>query len=64
VPAAYLNGGLGIWELAFCALLTFLGYRGLQDYRFIRDSSLLRDCGRRYRRPQSRQDFFVLRGGR
>ncbi|MGH9621384.1 MAG: DUF6010 family protein, partial [Bryobacteraceae bacterium] len=33
--AAYLNGGLGIWEFAFCALLTFLAYWGLQDYRVI-----------------------------
>jgi Family of unknown function (DUF6010) len=33
--AAYLNGGLGIWEFAFCSLLTFIAYRGLQDYRFI-----------------------------
>jgi hypothetical protein len=33
--AAYLNGGLGIWEFAFCTLLTFLAYRGLQHYRFI-----------------------------
>lgn len=33
--AAYLNGGLGAWEFAFCALVTFLAYRGLHDYRFI-----------------------------
>lgn len=33
--AAYLNGGLGMWEFAFCALLTFLAYLGLQDYRLI-----------------------------
>lgn len=33
--AAYLNGGLGVWEFAFCALLTFMAYRGLKDYRFI-----------------------------
>src|ERR1700722_6321973 len=33
--AAYLNGGLGIAEFGFCALITFLAYRGLQDYRFI-----------------------------
>jgi len=24
--AAYLNGGLGAWEFAFCALITFLAY--------------------------------------
>jgi len=33
--AAYLNGGLGPWEFAFCTLITFLAYRGLTDYRFI-----------------------------
>lgn len=33
--AAYLNGGLGLWEFAFCALITFLAFRGLNDYRFI-----------------------------
>jgi hypothetical protein len=33
--AAYLNGGLGAWEFAFCALVTFIAYRGIKDYRFI-----------------------------
>lgn len=33
--AAYLNGGLGKWEFAFCALITYLAYRGLENYRFI-----------------------------
>jgi hypothetical protein len=33
--AAYLSGGLGVWEFAFCALITYLAYRGLNDYRFI-----------------------------
>jgi len=33
--AAYLGGGLGGWEFAFCALMTFVAYRGLADYRFI-----------------------------
>jgi hypothetical protein len=33
--AAYLSGGLGVWEFAFCALMTFVAYRGLSDYRFI-----------------------------
>lgn len=33
--AAYLNGGLGGWEFGFCALLTFMAFRGLADYRFI-----------------------------
>jgi len=33
--AAYLNGGLGKWEFAFCALITFFAYKGLENYRFI-----------------------------
>ena len=33
--AAYLSGGLGLWEFGFCALMTFVAYRGLEDYRFI-----------------------------
>jgi len=33
--AAYLNGGLGIWEFAFCALVTYCAYRGLQHYTYI-----------------------------
>jgi hypothetical protein len=33
--AAYLGGGLGAWELAFCGVMTVLAYRGLADYRFI-----------------------------
>jgi hypothetical protein len=33
--AAYLNGGLGEWEFAFCALVTFLAYRGISEYRFV-----------------------------
>jgi hypothetical protein len=33
--AAYLGGGLGAWEFAFCAVMTFVAYRGLADYRFI-----------------------------
>ncbi len=32
--AAYLGGGFGVWEFGFCALITFIAYRGLQDYRF------------------------------
>ncbi len=39
--AAYLNGGLGIWEFVFCALVSFLAYRGLKDYRFIAVAWLL-----------------------
>ena len=33
--AAYLNGGLGVWEFAFCTLMTVIAYRGLSDYRLI-----------------------------
>ena len=33
--AAYLNGGLGIWEFAFTAVLTYCAYKGLNSYGFI-----------------------------
>lgn len=33
--AAYLSSGFGIWEFAFCGLITLIAYRGLKDYRFI-----------------------------
>ena len=34
--AAYLSGGgLGPWELAFTAVVTYCAYRGLRSYRFI-----------------------------
>lgn len=33
--AAYLSGGLGIWEFAFCSLITFLAFKGLTHYYFI-----------------------------
>jgi Family of unknown function (DUF6010) len=34
--AAYLSGGgLGIWEFAFTAVLTYLAYRGLESWTFI-----------------------------
>lgn len=33
--AAYLSGGLGLWEFAFCGLITVVAFRGLADYRFI-----------------------------
>ena len=33
--AAYLGGGLGPAEIAFCSVMTFVAYRGLGDYRFI-----------------------------
>jgi hypothetical protein len=33
--AAYLNGGFGIWEFVFTAVVTYFAYKGLQSYRFI-----------------------------
>jgi len=33
--AAYLNGGLGVWEFAFTAVVTFCAYQGLRSYTFI-----------------------------
>ena len=33
--AAYFNGGFGLWELGFTAVLTGLAYGGLSSYRFI-----------------------------
>jgi len=42
--AAYLSGGLGIWEFAACACFTFLAYRGLTDYRFIGIGWFLHTC--------------------
>jgi Family of unknown function (DUF6010) len=39
--AAYLNGGLGLWEFAFTALATVCAYRGLQSYAFIAIAWLL-----------------------
>jgi len=33
--AAYLNGGFGGWEFAFCVLITYLAWLGFRDYRFI-----------------------------
>ena len=33
--AAYLNGGLGLWEFPFIAVATTAAYLGLSSYRFI-----------------------------
>ncbi|QXV58028.1 DUF6010 family protein [Amycolatopsis sp. TNS106] len=34
--AAYLSGGgLGIWEFAFAAVVTYVAYRGLESWTFI-----------------------------
>ena len=42
--AAYLSGGLGLTEFAFCALITFLAYRGLDNYRYIAIGWVLHTC--------------------
>ena len=40
--AAYISGGsLGLWELAFTAVMTFCAYRGLCDHRWIGAAWLL-----------------------
>lgn len=33
--AAYLNGGLGLWEFAYVLLAVWVAYLGLREYRFI-----------------------------
>lgn len=33
--AAYLSNGLGLWEIAFCVVMTVVAFRGLSDYRWI-----------------------------
>src|SRR5215831_14651328 len=33
--AAYLNGGFGLWEFAFTAVVTYCAYKGLHSYHFI-----------------------------
>jgi hypothetical protein len=33
--AGYLNGGFGIWEFVFTAIVTFCAYHGLRSYYFI-----------------------------
>lgn len=33
--AAYLNGGLGLWEFPFIVVATVAAYLGLRSYRFI-----------------------------
>jgi len=39
--AAYLSGGFGIWEFVFTSVMTYLAFRGLEDYRFIGAAWLL-----------------------
>ena len=33
--AAYLSGGLGYWEFAFCSIMVFVAFKGLHSYYFI-----------------------------
>ncbi len=33
--AAYLNGGLGIWEFPYIAVATIVAFKGLDSYRYI-----------------------------
>jgi len=42
--AAYLSGGLGVWEFVFCAVLTFIAFKGLTHYYFIGIGWLLHTC--------------------
>jgi hypothetical protein len=43
--AAYLSGGgVGAWELAFTAAMTYCAYRGLSDYRWIGAGWLMHTC--------------------
>jgi hypothetical protein len=42
--AAYLSGGFGLWEFGFCAVITFLAYRGLDNYRAIAIGWALHTC--------------------
>ena len=39
--AAYLNGGLGLWEFPFIAVATAVAYLGLRSHRFIGAAWLL-----------------------
>jgi uncharacterized protein DUF6010 len=42
--AAYLGGGLGMWEFLACAVFTAIAYKGLADYRFIGVGWFLHTC--------------------
>ncbi len=42
--AAYVSGGFGVWEFGFCAVITFLAYRGLANYRAIAIGWVLHTC--------------------
>ncbi|SEW49811.1 DUF6010 family protein [Chitinophaga arvensicola] len=42
--AAYLSSGLGPWEFAFCALMTFVAYKGLTRNYMIGIGWILHTC--------------------
>lgn len=42
--AAYLSGGLGVWEFVFCSVLTFFAFKGLTHYYFIAAAWLFHSC--------------------
>jgi len=42
--AAYLSGGLGPWEFAYCTVATFIAFKGLTHYYFIGIGWLLHIC--------------------
>lgn len=42
--AAYLSGGLGVWEFVFCTLMTFVAFKGLTHYYFIGIAWLMHSC--------------------
>ena len=42
--AAYLSGGFGSFEFGFCAAITYLAYRGLENYRAIAFGWVLHAC--------------------
>lgn len=42
--AAYLSGGLGMWEFVFCSVLTFFAFKGLTNYYFIGVAWLFHSC--------------------
>jgi Family of unknown function (DUF6010) len=42
--AAYLSGGLGIWEFVFTSIATLVAYKGLSSYRYIGIAWLMHSC--------------------
>jgi hypothetical protein len=42
--AAYLGGGLGVWEVPFCVLMTGIAFLGLRRYSFIGLGWVLHTC--------------------